>query len=506
MSEKNPRQAASRRTFLQSVGLAAAAAGCATGPHVTGQPAGASANAPDRPPRPNILFVFSDQQRWDTVACYGSNTMGRALNLSPNLDAMAAEGVLFEHAFSCQPVCGPTRACLQTGLFATETGCWRNGIALPLDAVTLPRLLRPAGYEVGYIGKWHLASTVPDIVHHDKPVPAEYRGGYEDFWLASDVLEFTSHGYDGHMFDAAGNPVAFPAGRYRVDAVTDFALDYLRSRTGDRPFFLFLSYIEPHHQNDHKHFEGPAGSKEKYKDYPVPRDLDGLEGDWNEELPDYLGCCASLDGAVGRLRGELETLGLAGNTLVIYTSDHACHFCTRNSEYKRSCHESSIHVPLIACGPGFTGGKRVSELVSLIDLPPTLVTAGGVEPPAPMQGHALQPLVAGTARDWQDDVFVQISESQTGRAVRTQRWKYSVRAPGKYNHKTGAAAGLYEEDFLYDLDADPHERTNLVREPALAGVREEMKARLLRRMAQAHEALPSIVPAAAEAQEGTEAP
>ena len=494
MSQDSQNAGNSRRAFLRNVGLAAAAAGYGSSHAVETEPTGGSEAAMGEERQPNILFIFSDQQRWDTVGAYGEN-MGRALNLSPNLDAMAGEGVLFENAFSCQPVCGPTRSCLQTGLYATETGCWRNDIALPLDAVTLPRLLRPAGYEAGYIGKWHLASTGPEINHRDTPIPPEYRGGYEDYWLASDVLEFTSHSYDGHMFDGDGNRVEFPADRYRVDAVTDFAIEYLRSRKRDNPFFLFLSYIEPHHQNDHKHFEGPRGSKEKYKDYPVPGDLEGLEGDWKEELPDYLGCCASLDGAVGRLRGELRALKLAEDTLVIYTSDHACHFRTRNSEYKRSCHESSIRVPLIVHGPGFTGGKRIPELVSLIELPPTVVVAGGVEPPDTMQGKALQPLAVGMATDWQDDVFVQISESQVGRAVRTRRWKYSVRAPGRQNRQNGGAAEVYEEDFLYELEADPHERNNLVRDPAFVDVREEMKARLLKRMAQAHERMPEITPA-----------
>ena len=158
-------------------------------------------------------------------------------------------------------------------------------------------------------------------------------------------------------------------------------------------------------------------------------------------------------------------------------------------------------------GPGATvvHGINLLEMFLALGLQDMLVGYGGLRDISRLP-TAMQPLLAGDRSERPPEVFVQISESQTGRAVRTQRWKYSVRAPGKYNHKTGAAAGLYEEDFLYDLDADPHERTNLVREPALAGVREEMKARLLRRMAQAHEALPSIVPAAAEAQEGTEAP
>jgi uncharacterized sulfatase len=446
--------------------------------------------------RPNILFIFSDQQRWDTVGCYGDN-MGRALGLSPNLDAMAAEGVRFQNAFTCQPVCGPARACLQTGLYATETGCWHNDIALPLDAVTLPRLLKPVGYEVGYIGKWHLASAGKHPDYHITAVPPECRGGYDDFWLASDVLEFTSHSYDGHMFDGDMKQVDFPKGRYRVDALTDFAIDYLGKRDQKRPFFLFLSYIEPHHQNDHGHFEGPEGSKERYKNFPVPGDLEGTEGDWRTELPDYLGCCASLDVSVGRLRKELERLGIADNTLVFYTCDHACHFRTRNSEYKRSCHENSIHVPLITCGPGFHGGKVVNELASLIDLPPTILAAGGLTAPAAMKGRPLQALVEGRAQDWPEEIFVQISESQIGRAVRTKKWKYSVHAAEDAGGRKDGGAERYREEYLYDLAADPHEHKNLVSDPALDQVRAELRERLKRRMKAAGETIPEILPAKA---------
>ena len=196
----------------------------ATGVGVLGL-AGAAEKAVAKSKQPNILFIFSDQQRWDTLTCYGTK-----LGVSPNLDAMAREGTRFDLAFTCQPVCGPARSCLQTGRYAAETGCWRNDIALPLDVPTVPRLLKPAGYEVGYIGKWHLASEGRDLDHRTKAIPPEYRGGYDDYWLASDVLEFTSHGYDGHMFDGDMNQVDFPEGRYRVDAMTDFAVDYLRER------------------------------------------------------------------------------------------------------------------------------------------------------------------------------------------------------------------------------------------------------------------------------------
>jgi arylsulfatase A-like enzyme len=445
--------------------------------------------------QPNILFFFSDQQRADTCGCYGQQ-----LPVTPNLDRLAGEGVRFERAFTCQPVCGPARACLQTGKWATQTGCFRNNIALQPDEKTIAHYFSAAGYEVGYIGKWHLASTGdladrPDTNYRDRAVPPELRGGWKDYWLASDVLEFTSHGYDGHMWDADGRKVEFEG--YRADAQTDFALDYLRTRTGDKPWFLFLSYIEPHHQNDHKHHEGPKGSKERFKDFTVPGDLDGLEGNWREEYPDYLGCCAALDEGLGRIRAELEKSGGAGNTLLLYSSDHGSHFGTRNGEYKRACHDACLRIPMVACGPGFRGGKTVDELASLLDVPATFMRAGGIEIPDGFAGRPLQQIADGSATDWPEEIFAQISESHVGRCIRTKKWKYSVRAPESATSTDRPGwncpdSKLYVEDFLYDLAADPHERNNLAKDPALEQVRAELAARLKRRMVEAGEAEPEI--------------
>ncbi len=438
--------------------------------------------------RPNIIVFFTDQQRWDTCGCYGQE-----LAVTPNLDRMAAEGVRFENAFTCQPVCGPARSSIQTGKYAAQVGCFRNNIGLPTEEVTIAHRLSKAGYEVGYIGKWHLASTGPDENFRTKPVPPELRGGYADFWLASDVLEFTSHGYDGYMFNADMEKVEFTG--YRADCQTDFALDYLQTRDGKRPFFLFLSYIEPHHQNDHKRFEGPAGSRERFGNYRAPGDLVGTQGDWRESFPDYLGCVNSLDYNLGRVREALARLGLAENTLLIFTSDHGCHFRTRNPEYKRSCHEGCIRVPMVFCGPGFRGGATVKELVSLIDMAPTVLAAAGVEKPAAMRGRPVQGLVDGTDSDWPQEVFLQISESHVGRAIRTRRWKYSVQAPDRsgVDHPD---SDRYVEDFLYDLESDPHERSNLVTDPAYAQVRADLRERLKRRMVQAGEEEPVVEPQA----------
>lgn len=437
--------------------------------------------------RPNIIFILSDQQRWDTLGCYG-----QPLSTTPNLDRMAADGLRFENAFTCQPVCGPARSCLQTGKYATETGCHINNIMLPLKERTIAHRLADHGYSTAYIGKWHLASEGPrgganDFT--DKPVPRERRGGYE-YWLAADVLEFTSHGYEGHMFDGEGNRRSFPEGRYRVDAQTDWAIEYLRQVDCTSPFFLFLSYLEPHHQNDRRHYEGPHGSKERFKDFVPPGDLRQLAGDWREEYPDYLGCVSSLDENVGRILRELDDMGIADDTIVIYTSDHGSHFRTRNPEYKRSCHDACIRVPLLIRGPGFKGGAVIQQLVSLIDLPSTLMTAAGIAPPTSMRGNALQKLVSGDSEGWPEEVFVQISESHCGRAIRTAEWKYSARAPGVDGD--APASGVYEDDCLYDLREDPHELENLVGHPRYASVLNLLRDALRRRILSAGEAEPTI--------------
>ena len=445
--------------------------------------------------RPNIIVFFTDQQRWDTCGCYRTTPIahdgqGRPLDITPNIGRMAADGTLFRHAFTPQPVCGPARAVMQTGLYASETGCFTNAVALPLDADTIAKRLRASGYEAGYIGKWHLASTLANRLPHcpgrvatnfrDRPVPPEYRGGYDDFWIASDSLEHTSHGYDGRMYDGDGNRIEME-GVYRSDWMTDLAVDYLRTRSGEKPFLLFLSFIEPHQQNDRHTYEGPAGSKQHWANHETPGDLVGTGGDWRSHYPDYLGCVHALDQGLGRIRQTLGDLGLADDTILLFTSDHACHFRTRNREYKRSCHENSIRIPLVACGPGFDGGGVRDELVSLIDVAPTVCTAAGLEPTPAMRGRPLQELAAGKADGWRDDVYVEISEHEMARALRTRRWKYAVHVLGDEGWDRPWAE-RWTETHLYDLEADPHERNNLVADAGLAGVRDELRARLLRHM------------------------
>lgn len=448
--------------------------------------------------KPDIIFYFSDQQRWDTMGCYG-----QALPVTPYLDSLAAEGTLFENAFTCQPVCGPARACLQTGLYATQLGCFKNGIKLPLGIDTLARRFNDAGYRTAYIGKWHLASTgeasstkAEDNAENYtvRAIPEERRGGYQD-WLASDVLEFTSHGYNGYMFDGEGRKTEFIG--HRVDCIGDFTVDYVskiseaRKNGDDRPYFLFVSHIDPHHQNDHNRYEGPYGSKERFKNYEVPGDLQGTKGDWRENYPDYLGSCNAIDRNVEKLMDALKEFGMYNDTVFLYTSDHGSHFRTRNQEYKRCAEDSCLHVPMIAWGGDFIGKGRREEMVSLIDIPRTLLDIADIAVPETWQGNSLRQLVRGEKNDWPDAVFAQISEAETGRCIRTKDYKYSVKAPVHDRNK--GESDIYAEDKFYVLEKDPFERNNLVGDPEWKDVRRELKEKLLRFMEQAGEKRPHII-------------
>lgn len=435
--------------------------------------------------KPNILFYFSDQQRFDTCGCYGQE-----LNITPCLDELAHEGVRFDLAFSPQPVCGPCRSIFQTGLYATESGCFRNNIALPKTVKTIANYMEEAGYETAYIGKWHLASDggleeAPKQDYQRKPIPAELRGGYSGFWRASDVLEFTSDGYGGYVFDENNNRCDFSG--YRADCIADYALEFLDGYDGQKPFFMTVSQIEPHHQNNANHYQGPKGSKEKYKDFKLPPDLEALGGgDAREEYPDYLGACEKIDENLGRLVAKLKEKGLYENTYIIFSSDHGSHFRTRNrdshlngyDDYKRTAHDSALRVPLVIKGGAYKHGKVVTELVSTESIPKTILSMAGIEVGPKMIGENLGTLLEGNLSGRPNEIFAQISESRIGRAIRTDKYKYAVYAPSA-NGGEKAGAEHYVDDYLYDLHKDPSELVNVVCEPGYTHVKLALRARLL---------------------------
>ncbi|WP_229125500.1 sulfatase-like hydrolase/transferase [Halapricum desulfuricans] len=417
---------------------------------------------------PNVVVVLTDQQRWDTLGAY-ENPMG----LTPTLDRLAREGTVIEQAISPQPLCGPFRAAFQTGKYATETGVWQSAIPLAEDEQTLAHLFSSAGYDVGYVGNWHLASTFDDAV------PPAQRGGYDDFWIAADVPEFTTQPHEGELFDADGRPVSFDD--YRVDAFTEFAIDGIESLS--EPFFLVVGYVEPHDQNDMWTFVAPDGYADRHAKNPyVPDDLVDRPGEWHQELPDYYGIVERIDERIADLLDALSAKGVRDRTLLAYTSDHGCHFRTRPGEHKRTPHESAVRVPLVLSGPGFDNGRNVQSVRSLVDLPSTLLDVAGIDVPDAMRGDSLLPIVHGDAPDADGEAFIQVSESQVGRALRTDRWKYAVAAPAMTGWRGGSAeqsSDVYVERYLYDLWKDPGETVNLAGRPEFRGVANDLRERLL---------------------------
>ncbi len=429
--------------------------------------------------RPNIVVFFTDQQRHDASGLHGN-----PLDLMPNFDRLAREGTHVANSFTCQPVCGPARSCLQTGLYATQTGCWHNGIAIQPDMPTLGTIFQSAGYRTGYIGKWHLGGN-NDV----GPVEPQYRKGYE-YWMAANALEMTSDAYRTRLWDNQQQPHDYPG--YRVDALTDLAIQFIDERKAD-PFYLMISYLEPHHQNHRDDYPAPDGYAERYHGRWTPPDLMALGGSSQRHLGGYWGMIKRCDEALGRLCDTLKSLNLLDNTIILFSSDHACHFKTRNSEYKRSCHDSSIRVPTMLHGGPFNNGGQIGKLVSLIDLPPTLIDAAGIPVPKQMMGRSILPLVRGDKdTNWPGEVFVQISETDTGRAIRTSRWKYAITDPAYDPKHPTPDAMHYNETELYDLLADPYELNNLITSDAHATLKVRLRERLIARMTEAGEKTPTI--------------
>jgi arylsulfatase A-like enzyme len=469
----------SRRAFLKGTMAAAVAAGVATRPEAQSAPA----------TKPNIILYLADQFRWDFVGANGRNGSTR----TPHLDALAARGKNFTQTVTNQPVCSPSRSVLLTSRYATETGVWHNGLALDKSLPTLATELRKAGYSANLIGKWHLALGNPAEGGGPGPVKEQDRGGFLDLWEGANALENTSHPYEGTIWDRDNQPITYKD-EYRVDFLTDRAERFLRAKQ-DKPFFLFISQLEPHQQNDMHQAIAPKGAAARFANSTVPDDLRALPGTWQAQLPDYYGCIEAIDNSVGRVRKILEEEHLADNTIFVFMSDHGCHFMTRNQEYKRSTHNSSIRVPLIVDGPGFRGTQQIPELVGLIDLAPTLLEAAGVAVPPSWKGRSLLPLLNDPAarQNWPNRQLIQISESMTGRAIRTPDWTYCVAdTSGDTKHPSAAT---YTEYQMYDQRADPNELVNLAGRKEYRLKASELREQLSKLMIGAGEDRPEIVEA-----------
>lgn len=474
----------SRRGFLKQGGLAAAGA-AALPASLSGQ---SQPHSQGR--RPNIILFVADQFRADFVGALGKNPTTR----TPVLDAMAKRGTLFRNAVTNQPVCSPARACMMTGVYATAADVWKLGLEMSHTLPTLARVLKKNGYSTNFIGKWHLSH----YDHHDPKTlgwvpPGPSRGGFDDVWEGANVLEEVSHPYNGTIWDSSGKPIEYH-NQYRVDFLTDLAVRFLK-QPQEQPFLLYFSQLEPHEQNDTGIFTAPKGWAKRFQDPFVPPDLLPLPGDWQSQLPGYYGSVEAIDGSMGRILKTLDEQNLTNNTIIAFASDHGCTFETHTGKYKRAPQDSAIRIPFQFQGPGFNQALTLPQVVSTIDLAPTLLDAAGITPPNTMKGKSLVPLLTkpSARASWNNTAFIQISGFRTARAVRTPEWCFSAADPN-YHRPEKSFSPVYEDAYLYNIYGDPAELVNLVNRPQYKDIRNHLREVTERRIVEAGEAPATIEP------------
>ena len=419
--------------------------------------------------RPNIVFIFSDQQRYNTLGCTGNPVIH-----TPAFDRLAEEGVLFRQAFSSCPICSPYRAQILTGRYAHKNGVLDNQYALFKDQTTLAQSLKAVGYRNAYVGKWHLGYG---------PYTAEKRYGF-DYMAANNC----NHSYyEINYHDNEAGP--FPIGTWGPTGLTDLAIQWMQNhhkRHQDEPFLLMMSWGPPHWPYDrypekHKIYDPDA------VDIP-PNVPEAMSAFARKEIADYYGNISALDEEMGRLMNWLEKEGLRENTILCFSSDHGDHLSSHGygkpgetwlhhskQASKATAHEESVHVPFILSYPnGVAGGKNTDILFNSVDVMPTLLSLAGVDIPEKVQGQDLSHAVREEDGPDPDSVYLQIlgpgwpnRGDWVGfwRGLRTQRWVYAR----WWNSR---------DVWLFDRENDPYEMSNLAGNPEHREIEAQQEQRL----------------------------
>jgi len=442
--------------------------------------------------RPNVVLVLVDDLAADVM---GTESRFPFLE-TPNVSRLQREGVTFEQAFVPTAVCSPSRASLLTGTYAHTHGVRVNDIQdLEDDLPNFPALLKGGGYDTAFVGKWHMdnASSEPRL-DFDYWLSFKGQGVYEDPLLNENGREFRADGYV-------------------TDLLSEYAADYIQTPR-QKPFCLIVSHkaghvpfkAAPRHEgafagaqlpepeNFADTFAGKPAWQRRYKLCGLQRkSWEACEGvdipeslppePWNpndHEMLTHLRTLLAVDDGLGLLLEALETMEQLDNTVFVFTSDNGFMLGAHRLSDKRVMYEESLRVPLVVRYPkGAAAGQRLPQLVSTLDLAPTLVELGGLEPAPTMLSASLVPLFGDETSPWRDAFLYEYFQERergpgvpTMLGVRTARWKY-VHYPELEN----------DIDELYDLEADPHELRNLIADPAYAATLGELQGALQQQLA-----------------------
>ncbi|MDF3129791.1 sulfatase-like hydrolase/transferase [Kiritimatiellaeota bacterium B1221] len=445
--------------------------------------------------RPNILLLFTDQQRWDTLAAAGCPWMQ-----TPNLDRLAARGTLFTQAFCNSPLCMPSRQSMLSGRYPASAGCTENGVEMREDMPHAATILGAAGYHTANIGKLHFKNH--SHRDHRDPHPSygfdtllisDEPGMYEDpysTWLKSRGLDdirtwkLESFPGRGHDFRISGpsrkvtDPIPFegPDDASHSSWVAQETCQFLSQHVND-PFFCIAGFFAPHSP-----VNPPQKWLDAYRDTEVPlpemndseRENLGLsDEEWISIRRAYYALVSHVDEELGRILDHLDNLGLTENTLVVFTSDHGDHLGDHGKIHKGPPGlDSCAHVPMIVSPPGsmeVPRGIRCNELVELVDFLPTCLDFARIPCPPFLQGKSLKPLVMDSG----DEVFQRNSVFIEWRRAYEDGWK-AVRT-----HEAWYARSRGGEEMLFDLREDPHQLTNVVEDPSYRDLWDQMRREML---------------------------
>lgn len=479
---------------------------------------------------PNILLICTDQQRWDTLGCYGD-----AQAKTPNLDELAKEGAVFEQCYVQNPICSPSRASLFTGKYVRNHGLWANGVSLPRHEIMFSKVLADAGYDCGSIGKMHLSPCEgwqTEVRHQDgfrvfewahDPIHRSPQNAYLK-WLRKNHPEIYSGIFpsEGHPDKAeAGNKAkgATPMNTVPVEAhyshwVAERAISFIEGRgenreegagrDDDQPFFLMANFFDPHHPFgapeafrkliDAEGLASPARQdgeleakpqmQQAYSEKSYGGHAPGFQEYTGDEIKEiraaYYAMIALVDYEVGRILAALERSGRASDTLVIFSSDHGEMLGDHDILLKGPMmYDACTRVPLLVRWPGhIEPGTRVDDLVQWIDLPATFLDVAGAKGEHQGQGASLMGLLDGSAK-WRDWALCEYRDSGHAAtpAVHTTMLRHGPHKLVLWHGPPVTSRGMDGE--LYDLKTDPNEFTNLYHDPSHAELRERLKDQLL---------------------------
>lgn len=437
--------------------------------------------------KPDVLLILTDQWNPRMLGCAGDSVVR-----TPNLDALAAEGVLFQHAYTQSPVCMPARCSLVSGLYPHNHGFWMNftGRKFPAEQITLFRDVQRAGYSTAKIGKYHFFNlewgedyrdhqAYYDLLGLDwaQELPTPYMGPF----LRN---EYTAHLQqrgllDGYMTDVAERfaigdfdvvrPSPLPPDDHQDGYITYQALAYIDGCSTEKPMFLCVSLPGPHTP-----FDAPGHYAEMFdpqKMILAPNVPEVVHQKFDQDhvrkaQANYYGKLAHLDDRVGELVDALKRRGTWENTMLIFAADHGEYLGSHGKMAKGGFEEESARIPLIMRWPGhITAGRKSDALAQWIDIYPTIVDAIGGEMSPQRFGQSLLPVATGATEAVHDAVFSEIGRGDNlNYMVRTAQYKWFV--------QNG-------EEYLFDLDADPYELRNLIHASAYQDVVIKMKQRLL---------------------------